>query len=258
MRSFRKAFFVFAINACSVQAMADDVISTDRPDFVESSDVVGRGVAQIETGLNYERDTQTDIATRTYTTPTLLRFGVGRDLELRLETDGRISRNTSSETQTGFADLSVGVKWRVADSDRGRQQPSVAVLLHADVASGSSAFRGVGMRPSLRATAEWDIGATGSLGVMPGVVYDQSDEHRFLSGIFAVTASRQLIGRLRGFMEVAGRQFAHAEDGGTILTYDTGLSYLLVDSVQIDCAFARGANRNTPEWNFGAGISVRL
>lgn len=34
----------------------EDTIQTDRPDFVESSNVVGKGRFQIETSIAYERD----------------------------------------------------------------------------------------------------------------------------------------------------------------------------------------------------------
>ena len=68
---------------------ADDGIVTDRPDFVESSNVVGRGRFQIETSVLAERDKSDGVRARTYSMPTLLRYGVGDVLELRVETDGR-------------------------------------------------------------------------------------------------------------------------------------------------------------------------
>src|SRR4029079_9981275 len=51
-------------------ARAADAISTDRPEVVESSDVVGRGRVQIETGVQSERDVDGGTTTRTRTTPT--------------------------------------------------------------------------------------------------------------------------------------------------------------------------------------------
>jgi hypothetical protein len=248
--------------ACSVATAEDDAISTDRPDFVESSDVVSRGTLQIETGIGYERDSNAAEPTRTYTTPTLFRVGIGYNVELRLETDGWTSQRTTtasgSTTETGYSDVSLGAKWHLADSDAARGKPALAMLLHADIDSGSSAFRGVGIRPSLRGVAEWELGETTSLGVMPGVVYDQTEQHRFFSGLLAVTSGHQFTANLRGFIEIAGQQFAHAEDGGVILTYDAGVTYLLSKSMQLDCAISRGANRNTPEWSAGAGFSIRL
>jgi len=41
--------------ACSTIAQAEEGIATDRPDFVESSDVVDKGRVQLELGVNLER-----------------------------------------------------------------------------------------------------------------------------------------------------------------------------------------------------------
>jgi hypothetical protein len=55
---------------------------TDRPDFTESSEVVGHRIVQIETGLRVE---QSAAATGQVTTPqVLVRVGLGSRFELRL------------------------------------------------------------------------------------------------------------------------------------------------------------------------------
>ena len=66
----------------------------DRPDFVESSDVVGKGRVQLETSVAWERDRAGAVKTRLASTPTLLRIGTGEDWELRFETDGRLRLRT--------------------------------------------------------------------------------------------------------------------------------------------------------------------
>ena len=52
--------FLLLAAACGLPLAAsagdDDTISTDRPDFVESSQVVGKGRLQLETSLQWERD----------------------------------------------------------------------------------------------------------------------------------------------------------------------------------------------------------
>src|SRR5262245_3846378 len=89
-KRFKATLAATALLVAATQAAraADDGIVTDRPDFVESSLTVGKYRFQIETSVNLERDDQDDVKFRTWTTPTLLRFGVSDNLELRLESDG--------------------------------------------------------------------------------------------------------------------------------------------------------------------------
>lgn len=117
---------VFFLGAClygaTVLAAGDDSgdsdkIATDRPDFVESSDVVGKYRFQIETSVALERNKEDGFKERTFSTPTLLRYGVSDNLELRAETDGRLVARTDDlvagtrVTERGYGDLSLGVKW---------------------------------------------------------------------------------------------------------------------------------------------------
>jgi hypothetical protein len=245
----------------TAHADGEEPISTDRPDFVESSEVVGNRVVQIETGVSLDHDSLPGGYSETFTTPTLLRVGIGSNTELRIETDGRTDRRDveqgASKTTRGYSDIALGIKQSLHRS-QGAHDPSVAALLHADFASGSAAFRGVGVRPSLRVVAEWDLPANMSIGVMPGIIYDNNERHRFVNGIFAVTTGQQWTTRMHTFLEIAGQQIAHAQDGGCIATYDAGAAYLVTNDVEVDLAVSRGANDNTPEWTLAAGLSIRF
>ena len=238
----------------------EEAIVTDRPDFVESSDVVGRGHVQLEGGLSLERNAQGAVDSRAWTTPFLLRVGLGDSWEARVETDGYVAARSDapgvSSSEHGNADLALGVKHNFRKADG--SSPGMAVLLHVDLASGSRAYRGYGARPSLRAVAEWDLPGDTSLGVMPGLFFDRNEQHRFTSGIFAVTYGKQWTARSHSFVEVAGQQLAHSIDGGSIVTYDAGWAYLLTRDGQVDLAVSRGANDNTPDWSYGAGLSWRF
>src|SRR5690242_18428459 len=67
---------------------------TDRPDFTESSEVVGPRVVQIESGFTLEQD---DASTRQMTAPQMLvRVGIGRRAELRFAGDGFVSQSLST------------------------------------------------------------------------------------------------------------------------------------------------------------------
>jgi len=251
-----------ALLACP-PARADDTIATDRPDFVESSDVVGPGRFQLETGLTADRQAQDGVTVRTLTTPTLFRYGVGETLELRLETDGYTRERSSdrtagtSSTERGWSDLSFGIKWHVQDGKDAT--PGVAWLLHVDTATGSRAFRGAGLRPSLRAAIEWDLPDDFSLGVMPGVYVDRDDAgKRFTGGIFAVTVGKEWSPRWHSFVEVAGQQLAGKRHGGSVVTLDTGLAFVATPTLQFDIEVSRGLSDAAPDLESGLGVAIKF
>ncbi|SEO58159.1 Putative MetA-pathway of phenol degradation [Duganella sp. CF517] len=242
---------------------ADDEIATDRPDFVESSNVVGKGRFQIETSFAVDRNKADGIKDKAYSTPTLLRYGVGEDWEVRLETDGRI-RATSTDlasgaraTDSGYGDVSLGVKWHVADENGA--SPSMGVLAHVDLDTGSAPFRAQGNGGSLRLAAEWEFADDWSLGVMPGLAWlpnDNGDRHT--TGIFGIVVGKGWTERLRTFVEYSDEKIARARDGGTISTLDVGAAYLLSKTVQIDTALSRGLNSRTPDWSWTVGLSMKF
>ena len=244
-------------------AHAGDALSTDRPDFVESSDVVGPGHLQIETGFSKERDSSAGIKTRTRTTPTLLRLGLTEALELRAESDGRTSVRTTdsfgTSKETGWSDASLGFKWRMQEGDAEKGTAGIAWLAHFDLDSGSSAFRGKGVRPSLRTVAEWDLPHDMSIGVMPGIALDRrADGQRFASGILAVTLGKAWTSAWRTYVEIAGQQLVSKRNGGSVVTFDTGLTYLVNDALQLDLSLQRGITRESPDFAWGVGASIRF
>lgn len=265
LHSWGLVLFCHAI--CAPAAWAADTesdkIVTDRPDFVESSDVVGKGRFQVETSVALERNKNDGVRERSFSTPTLLRIGAGERWELRVETDGRqVSRTDdldsgSHVTERGYADTSLGVKWHLAD--QADAMPSLGLLAHVDLDSGSAGFRGNGKRPSLRVSAEWDLPDEFALGVMPGLIRDQADDGRhFTAGIFGIVLGKEWTPRWRSFIEVAAPQIARARDGGNIVTFDVGAAYLLTERCQLDTAVSRGLNRNTADWSWTVGLSFKL
>lgn len=264
----RVARLVAAIHAALAVSAAfaddDNDIATDRPDFVESSQVVGKGVFQFETGIVRERDRSDGIKTTLRSTPTLLRYGLSDSLEIRLETDGALRQTvtgpTGSDTSRGTGDASIGLKWHLRDADAASGRPSLALLAHLDLDSGSSEFRAAGTVPSVRMVAEWELGGDASFGVMPGLAYQKDDASgkRYWSGILAATYSRPLVGPLRGFVEVAGQELKSKRHGGSIVTFDTGVAYAIDSDTQLDLSINLGLNRDTPDRAIGIGFSRRF
>lgn len=230
-------------------------MATDRPDIVESSAVVGLHRFQVETSFASESNKVDGVKTTTRMTPTLLRYGITENTELRLETDGFLRDGQDH----GFSDVSLGLKWHTHDGDDATGKPAIAWLFHADLDSGSQPFRGHGVRPSVRMVAEWELPHDLSLGIMPGVLRDTNDDGRhFVAGIFAVTLGKSWTDDFRTFVEVAGQQLTSTKNGGAVVTYDAGMAYMLSHTMQIDTAVSIGANHHTPDRLWTVGFSVKF
>jgi hypothetical protein len=250
----------FAVGTAS--AADDDTINPDRPGVVETSKVVGAGRLQLETSVQWDRQRDDASHQRTLYSPTLLRIGVGESTELRIETDGRnvihesIPSTGEHSVTAGWADTEVGIKWHLADQQG--KAPSTGVLLHAALPSGSSELRGIGLRPSLRMVAEWELPHDLSFGVMPGLGSDSDDAGaRYGYGILAANLGKAFNERLHGFVELAAPQIARASHGGTQASFDTGLTYLLTKNCQLDFELNHGLNHRTPDLSVAFGLSVR-
>ena len=245
---------IMLLASASQTAQADDGIVTDRPDFVESSETVGAHRFQLEAGV--ERDTG-DEDGNAWLTPTLLRYGIADNWEVRLESDGYSRVDSGTRQVSGWNDIALGVKYHVADSGS-NGAPSMAWLFHVDLPTGARDIGGHGARPSLRWVAEWELPDDFSIGAMPGVIYDSTDDgHRFAAGIAGVTFGKDFGERAHAFVELAAPQIAASRNGGTQASFDTGGSYKLDADTQIDAAVFLGLNSRTPDAAVGIGISKR-
>lgn len=250
---------------CWAGESGGEPIQTDRPDFVESSDVVGAGHFQIETSVAVSHDAEDGVKTRERSFPTLLRVGLNDTVELRIETDGPIYQRVHEQATGltthahGMADVALGLKWHMRDGDEERGTPGIGWLLHVDMDSGSGAFRGQGWRPSLRMVAEWALPHGYSVGVMPGLYQERDDEDKaYVGGIFAVVVGKALNDQWRVFGELTGEALTTPRHGGNVVTADAGAAVLLGKDIQLDCAFAKGMSRHAPNQAWTLGLSVRF
>jgi hypothetical protein len=248
-------------------ARGEGPLKTDRPDFVESSEVVGKGRVQLETSFLVERERDAQERQRTWSMPTMLRVGLGDALELRIESEGRTVQHSTDKasgersTTAGYADSSVGLLWHVLDADG--KQPSVGVIVDATLPTGSNSLRGKGLRPSLRVVGEWELPADLELGIMPGIAFDHDQEHeretpRHSYGLFGIVLDKAFNERLHGLAEISLPRIARSRHGGTQASVDLGLTYLLSKDCQLDTLFSRGLNHRTPYASWTVGLSIRL
>lgn len=258
---FFPALALAAVSAAPQLAVAQsiDPIATDRPDFVESSRTVGAGRWQMETSVAFDRDSDAGVRAESFATPTLLRIGLGENWEARFETDGwidaRVRGGGSRFSVDGAADVAVGLKYALAEPTG--SGPSQAWLFHLDLPSGNRAFRGEGVRPSIRWVGEWSLTDAWSLGVMPGVILDDDGEEDYLAGIFGVVVGRAWSPTFRSFAELALPQIAGTDNGGTEAYLNLGSAWLLGSDTQLDAAVSAGLNERSVDAAATVGLSVR-
>lgn len=261
LRGGATALLIAAASMSAWAADEPDAIEPDQPGIVESSSTVGQGRALLETGIGYQRDKSDGVRSRLWSTPTLLRFGFAEDWEFRVETDGyqrlRATGTDGTARASGWADTALGVKWHLQDSDGERGKPGLAWLLHVDMDSGSAAFRGQGLRPSLRLTAEWDLPRDWSAGVIGGLYRDRrEDGGHFVVGILGASLGWPIAERWKGYVEIAGDQLASTRNGGRSVSAGTGVTWLVDRRVQLDASLNRGLTKQTPDWVLGLGVSI--
>jgi len=245
----RVALLALSVGTCAV---AEDHIDTDGPDFVDSSEVVGKGRFQFEANLVYQLQSSGATQQQLIGTPTLLRFGLTDSLEARAQIGGwqwaQSAPSMPAGTESGWADTAIGAKWHFLDPDY-RVRPSACLIFEVETPTGSSSFRGSGYRPSLRSVMTWDLSETLSASIMPDLAYQSTGEaQRYLAGSFGATIGRWWTARFRAFIEFAGEQFAPAKDGGNVILWDGGASYLLGDNWELGTRLGVGANANSPSF----------
>lgn len=247
---------------CVLQCRAQNEIETDRPDITESPSVVDVGRFQIETSIQLELD-QDGPDTENWFTPTLLRYGMMENLELRVETDGLSYEDVdvpgAGGSTWGYSPFEIGAKYRFHEGGETWMEPEMAVLGHIGLPTGSSVFDEDDVTGQVLLLMGWEPADNWDIEGNLGLLYDVDDqEDEFFSGFASASALYRFNDRLKAFGEIAYQGPESSEDShGVIL--DTGVLYLLSDDMQVDMAIGAGiAGDETPDFFWTTGFSMRF
>jgi hypothetical protein len=230
-------------------------------DFLDSPAVVGLGRWQYDPVFPLPIELHASPVRRVASRFAALDVPVrGQAMELRAATaDGTIEQPLESANDRlrrvhGFTDVSLGAQWRVRGGDAG-WLPHVAWLADVET-TGSPAFRDRNVRPSLRATAQWELPGQLSVGVMPGVYRDRGDGGRhYAAGVLAVTLGKSWTPRLQGFVELAGQCLSRAQPDASLLNVDTGMAFAASRTLHVDVVVSRSLSGSVSQQLRG-GLSV--
>jgi hypothetical protein len=241
-------------------APADREMSTDRPGFGESTDIVPVGVIQVETGVLYDNQAQADSSVHAWTGPSpLIRKAIASWLELRASTDGfQYERDEAShavESHAGFSDIQIGAKFHLA---RGQGAwPALALIAEATLPTGSGGFSEGGYHPELELIwsepLRWGFGASGNLNLW----WNPNDAGGSPGDAQSLSIGHSLPAHLTGFWEVYR---VAPPSGGAPASWnaDAGFSRMLGMNAQVDLEAGHSLLAQTSDWFVGAGFSVRF
>ena len=243
----------------SVAGAEDDLIPTDRPSISTSTVTVPPGALQIESGVEYSRSRVSHGQTeQQLLTDILLRTGITSRIEARLDINPVVWLK-DGDSNVGFGDLTLAVKYRFFDSPEGSWWPSLGVLPFVTLPTARSPIGSERVDIGCTGLATFDLPWQLSLDVNVGLAgIGQSEGAYFLLQETASAAlTRQITDRLAMYGELfySSPSEPHTRD---VVGFDTGVQFLVLPRVVLDMAVQVARGTPGPDFAVRAGLSVRF
>lgn len=241
----------------------EDLINPDRPGIANGSQVIGPRRFQIEAGVQTYFLGGGSSTARFLSVPTLLRFGLDKRYEIRVETLGYSALSTSDpvaglQHAEGFGQTSIGFK-RTFQASSGAKHPGVGTIVRFFPASGGGGFETNHATYDALLCADWDFAPHLSLNPNIGFGVNE-DSNGILYGNFQLASTLTYAPTTHlGFFVDFGYQAPEEAGGSESLIYDAGATYIVGRNVQLDVSVGTGARgRTSPHPFWSAGVSVRF
>lgn len=255
-RSMRVSLFAVAMSAgivgvCAAQSDVPELV-TDRPDFTESSEVVGHGVVQIESGLTLE---QTDETASQVTAPqVLVRVGIGSRFELRFAGDGFVSQSVDTPSGSvrtgGHSDAEIGAKFKFLDAKSAGVDMAVIPFMSLPMAS--DGFGTTGYDPGFKLTVARDLVKGFGLSGNFNAASVTGETGRAWEREASLSLGHGLGGAWGAYWEMYG-----SLHDGCDCTLNAGVTRGFGNNLQVDVEVGRGVSGDAQDWFVGFGFAVR-
>lgn len=251
------------------RATLDAPISTDRPDFTESTATIPRGHFQLEGGYSFTRDEQNGHRTRDQTLPELLlRAGLTDDLELRIGGVGlsltedvyrapnRAGRSrVFREHNDGGTDMSVGAKVRIL-THRGLI-PDFSLIAGVGLPTGDSGKSSGDVDPEVKLLWGYELTDRVALSGNFNFAMPSDEIGRFVQTAASVSLGYSLTDWLGAFVEYYGF-FPDERRGDGAHYVNGGFAFQLTENVQFDVRLGAGLNDAADDFFTGVGFAFRF
>jgi Putative MetA-pathway of phenol degradation len=232
-------------------------LTSNRPGIADSEALVGRGVIQIEGGIQAQDAPPGGDRAWTQTWGQLtIRVGVRPRIEIFAGWDGlsldRVSANGESRFVAGGNDLRLGTKLAVLSEDRHAWTLTVAPAWSFPV--GSEAFTSSSNDGSFRVL--WARSLPRDWSVSGNVLFTRTSDEagRYWDNAAMVGVTRALTSTVSAFAEVSGVLLAERPDAWTL---DAGVAWVARPNLQWDVSAGHTFDHRAEDWFVSAGITVR-
>lgn len=234
----------------TVSAQEDDepIFLTDRPDFTETSFVVPTHHLQLESGITWTDEPGK--GGHTLNLPELLlRYGIGKNTELRFVPTDFVRSGRAGQRSNLFADSYLGIKHQFFSPDKGY---GLALIPAVTLPTGSGSENSGGVNPELVVAWSKELGERWSVGGLLGAEYPRDGNGRTFHFVPTVSFGYLLGGGFGTFFEWA----ADLTSGRDSHLFHHGYTYALSNRSQIDIHLGFGLTRAAPDFLIGAGYAV--
>lgn len=225
-------FLFIAFNSSNVLSQ----ILTDRPGQTESAVVLSKGQIQIESGILFE-DSQSNINN-------LIRLGLAEGVEIRLNSNYLINDQISFMKKSSFSDFEVGAKFQILNKTSNKTK--LALLTHVSIPTARESFSSNAYGLLSRFNISRDLKGESQIGYNIGFNKFENSKGKF---IYTINYVRNL-NTFGVFFEVFGENSKNDSN----LNFDSGITYHLNRSQQLDLSIGKGLSNNLFFVSFGFSI----
>lgn len=240
-------------------AQVDEPLISDRPDFTESSSVVGLGVLQIETGYTYSFEKSAAVQSIGHSYPeALFRMGLFAEwLELRCGA-GFQELQTNGVRLAGAEDLYFGCK--IGLTPQAGWRPEMAVVPQMTVPTGSSEHTSGQVLAGANWLYGWDISER--LSTAGSTQFNRAIDDE-TAGSFTEWAQSWTVGyawteKIGSYTEYFGFYPTGADSVSPTHYLDGGFTFSVSNDMQLDIRGGKGLNDRADDYFVGTGLVVRF
>jgi hypothetical protein len=246
-------FFLLGLSVSILLSANDDVIVPDRPGFSTGTQTVKQNSVNVELGYQYSYNNHSPQQSSHTLPQMVLRTGISENAEFDLLWDGiNIDKEEGSETLHSKADLSIGSKYKLLDSE----DYHLAAIGILSLPTGSSPSTSGSTDPLVGLLWDYSISDDNALFGTVQASSSTFDQNRVYDERFSIGTSYSHTDTLSSFIEFFTIMPSESSLND-IKTIDCGMAYLLTNDIQLDFSVGFGLNKYSSNF-IGFGIATRF